>query len=82
MEIGLSAMRLGAGRAKMDDVIDMAAGIVLCKKVGDKVNIGDILCYCHTNKEGVEEVYQDVVGAFELSEAAIKVPPIVHEYIH
>ena len=82
LTIGVSAMKLGAGRERMDDVIDMSAGIMLCKKVGDKVNKGDILCYCHTNKEGVEEVFRDVLGAFELSQEEVQVPPIVHEYIH
>ena len=82
LTIGVSAMKLGAGRERMDDVIDMSAGIMLCKKVGDKVNKGDILCYCHTNKEGVEEVLRDVLGAFELSQEEVQVPPIVHEYIH
>lgn len=82
LTIGVSAMKLGAGRERMDDVIDMSAGIMLCKKVGDKVNKGDVLCYCHTNKEGVEEVFHDVLGAFELSQEEVQVPPIVHEYIH
>ena len=41
LEIGESAMRLGAGRATKEDIIDPSAGIVLSKKVGDKVNIGD-----------------------------------------
>ena len=39
LEIGESAMRLGAGRETYDDVIDMSAGIVLAKKVGDFVTI-------------------------------------------
>ena len=81
MTIGVSAMKLGAGREKMDDTIDMSAGILLCKKVGDRVEKGDILCYCHTNKDNVDDVFRDVESAFELDDVVVQVPPIVHEYI-
>jgi hypothetical protein len=36
MTIGVSAMKLGAGRATMTDVIDMSAGILLRRKWGTK----------------------------------------------
>ncbi|MFA6377587.1 MAG: pyrimidine-nucleoside phosphorylase, partial [Acholeplasmataceae bacterium] len=44
LEIGESSMRLGGGRATLDDIIDMSAGIVLNKKVGDFVKKGEKLC--------------------------------------
>ncbi len=82
LEIGLSAMRLGAGRETMKDKIDMSAGIVLSKKVGDRVEKGDLLAVCHTNKEKVGDVLSDVHAAFELSQEKVEVRPIVHAYIH
>ncbi len=33
----------------MDSKIDLSAGIILNKKVDDKVEIGDILAYIHAN---------------------------------
>lgn len=36
-KIGISAMLLGAGRARKEDAIDPAAGLILLKKTGDKV---------------------------------------------
>ena len=48
-EIGNISVYLGAGRIKKDDKIDIQAGIVLNKKVGDKVLIGEPLAYIHTN---------------------------------
>ena len=81
MEIGVSAMRLGAGRATMSDVIDMSAGIILAKKVGDEVKKGDLLATCYTNKTGVDSVYKDVHDAFKLQKEKVKVSPIVHAYI-
>jgi pyrimidine-nucleoside phosphorylase len=82
LEIGLSAMRLGAGRETMDDVIDMSAGILLNKKVGDEVKKGDLLATCYTNRMGVEKVVEDVHNAFSLEKDPVKVSPIVHAYIH
>lgn len=81
LDIGVSSMKLGGGRATMSDVIDMAAGIMLNKKVGDRVEKGDLLATCYTNKTGVEEVIKDVHDAFQLSSEEVKVAPIVHAYI-
>ncbi|MBE6683828.1 MAG: thymidine phosphorylase [Ruminococcaceae bacterium] len=42
-EVGVSAMMLGAGRASKLDSIDYSAGIVLHRRVGDRVKKGDII---------------------------------------
>lgn len=81
LEIGESAMRLGAGRETKDDIIDMSAGIVLCKKVGDRVNKGDKLCDVYTNKEDFDQIIKDIHDSFKLSDVEVKVPPIVHKLI-
>ena len=67
LTIGLSSMHLGGGRETLDDVIDMSAGIVLNKKVGDKVNKGELLCTLYTNKEEFEEIKERVFNAFTVS---------------
>ncbi len=81
LEIGLSAMRLGAGRETMADKIDMSAGILLKKKVGDKVEVGEVLALAHTNHESFAKELEDIRHAFNISPAEIKVDPIVHAYI-
>ena len=56
-EIGKCALILGAGRDTKESEIDLSAGIVLNKKVDDKVKKGDVLAYIHGNNRGkVEEV--------------------------
>ena len=81
LEIGESAMRLGAGRETFDDVIDMSAGIVLNKKVGDKINKGDVLCTIHTNKDNIDDILKDIEKAFVIVDEFVEVPPTVHAYI-
>ena len=81
LEIGESAMRLGAGRETFDDVIDMSAGIVLNKKVGDKVKKGDVLCVVHTNKEDFDPILKDIENAFSIVDEFVPYPPTVHDYI-
>lgn len=41
-------MILGGGRAAKEDVIDLSVGVVLSKKIGDKVSKGDVIAriYC------------------------------------
>lgn len=54
-EVGKIAMMLGAGRIRKEDDIVKEVGIELNKKVGDKVEIGDILAYVHGNSEELTE---------------------------
>ena len=79
--IGESAMRLGAGRAKIEDTIDMSAGIVLNKKIGDEVKKDETLCFVHTNIDEFDDILKDIKEAFIIDENEVKVPPIIHEYI-
>jgi thymidine phosphorylase len=43
MAIGVAAWRLGAGRARKEDDVSPAAGVVLHRRPGDRVRKGDIL---------------------------------------
>jgi pyrimidine-nucleoside phosphorylase len=48
-QIGTACVLLGGGRGKKEDVIDPAVGIIVHKKVGDKVSTGESLCTVHYN---------------------------------
>jgi thymidine phosphorylase len=43
MAIGVAAWRLGAGRARKEDAVSAAAGVVLHRRPGDRVRKGDVL---------------------------------------
>ncbi len=47
--LGRASMLLGAGRERMDSVIDPAVGLVFEKKVGDQVSVGGRICTIHSN---------------------------------
>ncbi len=50
-EIGLSSIALGAGRLKQTDDIDYGAGILLKKKIGDKVLKGEEIAVMYASDE-------------------------------
>ena len=54
-EVGKIAMSLGAGRLRKEDDIVKEVGIELNKKVGDNIEIGDVLAYIHGNNEELTE---------------------------
>ncbi len=81
MELGLTSMKLGAGRETKDDVIDMAAGIVLNKKLGDKVSKGDLLLTMYTERPNMNSLVSSVLNYFDFSDDPVEVPPTVEELI-
>ena len=59
--VGKIACDLGAGRIKKEDKIDYTVGIVLNKKVTDRVKKGEILGYIHSNNiEKLEKALIDM----------------------
>ena len=72
LAIGLGSCHLGGGRMKITDTIDMSAGIILNKKVGDFAKKDDLLCTLHTNKENVDSIIEQVKNAFIFQDEPIK----------
>jgi len=79
-EIGIAAMLLGAGRAAKDDVIDLAVGLMLRKKVGDSVTKGDSLVTIYTNCEDVDAVKTKIYENIFIASEAQK-PKLIHKII-
>jgi len=81
LTIGNSSMRLGGGRETLEDVIDMSAGILLNKKVGDYVKEGELLATAYTNKENVEEILKDIKEAFFIKDEYAPHSQVIKEII-
>jgi thymidine phosphorylase len=65
-QVGTACVILGGGRERREDSVDPAVGIVVHKKIGDKVSAGEALCtiHCHSDAQAaraktlLEESYQ------------------------
>ncbi|HEX4744473.1 MAG TPA: thymidine phosphorylase [Candidatus Limnocylindria bacterium] len=73
-QIGLASVRLGAGREKKGDAIDLSTGILLRAKVGTRVERGEPYAEVHrAGRPGDADAIELVRGAFRWS--ASRVPP-------
>jgi len=81
LNIGLTSMKLGGGRATKEDMIDPMVGIVLKKKVGEYVKKGDVLADIYMNSDVTEELIQTLDDAYEYNEMKPEPQPIVFDII-
>ncbi len=82
IDIGLAALRLGAGRQTKEDEIDHAVGIRCLKKRGDEVAHGDVLAEVYARDEdAARKADADVRVAYTIGADAPSSRPIVLETI-
>ncbi len=75
LEVGLACLELGAGRARKEDKVDPAAGLVIEAPVGARVSVGDPLVTVHARSEElVERVASRLEKAWRLRETPVKRP--------
>ena len=80
--IGLASQHTGAGRMVMGDHIDMSAGMILHKKVGDPVTEGDVLATLYGNvKSKLEMGLSESERAFTISHQIPQKYELIHEII-
>lgn len=82
-QIGTACVILGGGRERKEDSVDPAVGIVLHKKVGDRVNAGETLATVHYNAETRgERARQMISESYQIAEAVPQAKrPLVHRVI-
>ncbi len=77
-ELGLVAMRLGAGRATKDAAIDPSVGLVLQKKVGDAVTAGTPLVHIHArSQEDAARALAEIATCIEITAEPVTPTPLV-----
>ena len=75
---GSISVYVGAGRVKKEDKIDSLAGIVLNKKSGDTVKVGEPLAYVHTNDETkAKGAVENLKNAFKITNKKVKKQNII-----
>lgn len=80
-DLGVAAMLLGAGRATKEDAIDLAVGIVLQKKVGDRVEIGEPLAIIHANTKEVQPTIDHIQTHIHIGKDPVEAPSLIAEII-
>lgn len=81
-EIGLSAVDLGAGRAKKTDTLDLAVGLVIHRKVGDRVKKGEPLFEVHANDaDRLAVARARVLAAHRFSARPVKPLPLFYKVL-
>ncbi len=77
-KVGKISVDLGAGRLRKEDSIDKSVGIVLNKKIADKVNTGDILGFVYANnKQRGETAVEELLNAYEIVKEPVKKEEII-----
>ncbi|MBM7770158.1 thymidine phosphorylase [Actinokineospora baliensis] len=80
--VGVAAWRLGAGRARKEDPVQPAAGILCHAKPGDVVRAGDPILELHTDTEdAIPAALTSLDGAFTIGSTAPTRGPLVVEVI-
>ncbi|GAO02285.1 thymidine phosphorylase [Anaeromyxobacter sp. PSR-1] len=79
--VGLAAVALGAGRARVEDPVDPAVGILVERKLGDRVERGEPLCVVHhgPRSEPRERIAARLAGAYRIGPAAPPAAPLFLE---
>lgn len=81
-EIGLAMMTIGAGRETKDSKIDLTAGIILSKKIGDFAKINETIATIDLNNiEKVEEAKKIILNAYTFSDNIVKPPKLIKAVI-
>ncbi len=79
---GLASLALGAGRNTAEDTIDFAAGILLKKKTGDRVEKGEEIATLFTNRdEAFASASQILTAATEIGSEPPVRGPLVYETV-
>jgi pyrimidine-nucleoside phosphorylase len=80
--VGLTAMRLGAGRRRKEEAIDPRVGVVLRRKVGDPVRPGEPIAEVHAaTAEEADRAVTEVQAAYTIAARRPPRRPLVHEVI-
>ncbi len=81
-ELGMISVALGAGREQVSDRIDHKAGMLIRKKVGDRVEKGDVLVDLFTDRgDRMESAVERVARAYSIGPERVAKPDLVYDIV-
>ncbi len=82
MAVGVAAWRLGAGRARKEDLVQAGAGVELLARPGDRVVAGQPLARLHTDTpDRFARATEALAGTFVVRDQAAAVRPLILDRI-
>ncbi len=82
LAVGTAAWRLGAGRARKEDDVDPAAGVVLQAALGERVEQGQPLAVLHAATPArLQEGRAALAGAYDITDEPVATAPLVLEKV-
>jgi thymidine phosphorylase len=82
LAVGVAAWRLGAGRARKEDSVSAAAGVVCLAKPGDEVEEGQPVFELHADSASVlDRASAALDGAIDITDGPVAPGPLVLERI-
>jgi pyrimidine-nucleoside phosphorylase len=81
-EIGHAAARVGAGRLRKGQEIDLAVGLHFLAEIGDEADPDTVVAVVLANdQDAAHEAGRDIHAALSWSDDRVERPPVVHEVI-
>ena len=79
-ELGKISCDLGAGRIKKEDIIDNQVGLIVNKKIGDKIEENEILGIIHSNSDiSLKDNVENFKNCFEICDEYVEKPKVILE---
>jgi thymidine phosphorylase len=81
-QIGVASLVLGGGREKKEDAIDPAVGLILHKKLGDKIAEGEPICTLHYNSDArLAEAESLIDSSYRIGSGVVASRRLIHRVI-
>ncbi|MCI5662422.1 MAG: thymidine phosphorylase [Clostridia bacterium] len=81
-DVGNAAKLLGAGRERKTDELDLSVGLIMKKRVGDRLRRGDVIAELHVGeKSDSVGAYNLLKGAIAISDAPVPKPQLIHAVV-
>ena len=81
-EIGMAVKEIGGGRTKLDDELDLSAGVCLQKKIGDQVSEGECIAVLYGNDQSaMAAAVKRIQAAYEYGEKKPEKKPMIYQII-
>jgi pyrimidine-nucleoside phosphorylase len=82
LTVGRACMVLGAGRERLDSVIDKGVGLIFEKKVGERVAVGERICVLYANDAALLKRAREMLrSAITISAEPVAAPALIHETV-